>query len=196
MRACQFAQANNSIVFFETGAGKTLVAMLLMKKILSKSSKKRIFTFIVNNKVLLSQQSRAIEAFFKANQMKHVKVQMVKSTNGGRYKSMKKCRRMFAESSIFVIMDEILLGILRKGFIRIEEIDLMIFDECHHASLLHKYNLLIKEFYLEKFIINLSHEKKQKIPKILGLTASPVKTKIKNKDVTLFFNSNFCRLKS
>jgi len=50
---------------------------------------------------------------------------------------------------VFVIIDKILLGLLRHGIMRIEEISLLIFDECHHASGQSDYLLIMKEFYYQ-----------------------------------------------
>jgi len=75
-----------------------------------------------------------------------------------------------------------LLGLLRKGKILIEEIDLLIFDECHHCAKDHPYVNIFQEFYF----YGLKRDEKDQFifegverPKILGLTASPIKTRIK-----------------
>lgn len=62
-----------------------------------------------------------------------------------------------------------LLYLLRHGFLHFEDIELIVFDECHHCSGNHAYALVMREFY---FRANGS------LPRILGLTASPIKTKL------------------
>ena len=68
------------------------------------------------------------------------------------------------------------------GLIKIQEFDLIIFDECHHASLDHSYNLIMEDFFFYKYHL----QTKQELlsdgtlgligrPRILGLTASPLK---------------------
>ena len=148
-------------------------------------NKARIF-FIVNSNVLLNQQAKAIEDFFRSYREEIPNILLVKSTKKGFYKQKEKFRPTFKKYSIFVIMDQIFLRLLRRGFLRIEEVDLLIFDECHHADSNHKYNRIIQEFYLEKHIQKLKGNEQIKIPKILGLTASPIKRQMKANEVIVF----------
>ena len=58
------------------------------------------------------------------------------------------------------------------GFLKLSDFDLVIFDECHHADSSHYYNLIMQDFfYFRRDSSNLK-------PRILGLTASPIKSKI------------------
>ena len=75
-----------------------------------------------------------------------------------------------------VVMAKKFYDLLMHGFIKIESIDLLIFDECHHTDQDHLYNLIMKDFYFQ-------HRPDEdwstlKRPRILGLTASPIKQKI------------------
>ncbi|XP_062019153.1 pentatricopeptide repeat-containing protein At4g33170-like [Rosa rugosa] len=62
------------------------------------------------------------------------------------------------------MMSQILLDALRKAFLTIEAVCLMIMDECHRATRNHPYTKIMKEFY---------HRSSIK-PKVFGMTASPV----------------------
>lgn len=64
---------------------------------------------------------------------------------------------------------QILLNILRHSIIRMETINLLILDECHHAVKKHPYSLVMSEFY--------HTTPKDKRPAIFGMTASPVNLK-------------------
>jgi len=68
--------------------------------------------------------------------------------------------------------------LLMHGFIKMEDIDLLIFDECHHTDQEHLYNLIMKDYFFHEF-----DYKTVKRPKILGLTASPIKQKIEKSRV-------------
>lgn len=79
---------------------------------------------------------------------------------------------------------QILLNILRHSIIKMEAINLLILDECHHAVKKHPYSLVMSEFY--------HTTAKEKRPSVFGMTASPVN--LKGKVVILhdvnFFNAN------
>jgi len=60
--------------------------------------------------------------------------------------------------------------LLMHGFLKMEQIDLVVFDECHHTDQDHLYNLIMRDFFFHNYIPG-----KTKRPKILGLTASPIK---------------------
>lgn len=64
---------------------------------------------------------------------------------------------------------QILLNILRHSIIKMEAINLLILDECHHAVKKHPYSLVMSEFY--------HTTPKDKRPSVFGMTASPVNLK-------------------
>ena len=64
---------------------------------------------------------------------------------------------------------QILLNILRHSIIKMESINLLILDECHHAVKKHPYSLVMSEFY--------HTTPKEKRPSVFGMTASPVNLK-------------------
>jgi len=66
--------------------------------------------------------------------------------------SYTKWREELRKKNVFVIIDKILLELLRHGMMKIEEISLLIFDECHHAEGLSDYALIMKEFYYQYFL--------------------------------------------
>ena len=70
------------------------------------------------------------------------------------------------------MIGQILLNGLRRGYIKLSEISIIIFDECHNSKSNNSFRLIKQEFYDDKRI-------RQKFPgsdwvKFLGLTASPV----------------------
>lgn len=64
---------------------------------------------------------------------------------------------------------QILLNILRHSIIKMEAINLLILDECHHAVKKHPYSLVMSEFY--------HTTPKERRPSVFGMTASPVNLK-------------------
>ncbi|KAH1066571.1 hypothetical protein J1N35_031558 [Gossypium stocksii] len=53
----------------------------------------------------------------------------------------------FLGCSFWFMIAQILLNILRHSIIKIESINLLILDECHHAVKKHPYSLVMSEFY-------------------------------------------------
>lgn len=81
---------------------------------------------------------------------------------------------------------QILLNILRHSIIKMESINLLILDECHHAVKKHPYSLVMSEFY--------HTTPKVKRPSVFGMTASPVNLKgnCSFLFVTLIFPYYYC----
>ena len=75
------------------------------------------------------------------------------------------------KKTVIVCTAEILHQCLCHSFIRMEQINLLIFDEAHHAKKNHPYARIIKDFYA-----TLEKSNTQR-PRILGMTASPVDAK-------------------
>ena len=70
---------------------------------------------------------------------------------------------------MIVLTPAILLQALDNGYAHMKHLNLLIFDECHHARQLHPYSLIMKLHYNE---CDIEHR-----PKIFGMTASPVSGK-------------------
>jgi endoribonuclease Dicer len=68
---------------------------------------------------------------------------------------------------VIVCTAAILQKLLTHSFLRINQINLLVFDECHHAKKNHPYARIIKDFYIKER--NVASR-----PRILGMTASPV----------------------
>lgn len=77
----------------------------------------------------------------------------------------------FNENMVIVCTAEVLRQCLHHSFISIEQINLLIFDEAHHAKKDHAYARIIKDFYA-------AEPKTAPKPKIFGMTASPVDARI------------------
>lgn len=97
--------------------------------------------------------------------------------------SEKRWKQIFEESDVCVMTAQIFLDTLYHGFLSLErvgnkshfnciysnfylQVHLLIFDECHHATKKHPFNLIMRSFYDRCPIENR--------PKIFGMTASPM----------------------
>ncbi|KAL8832795.1 MAG: hypothetical protein Q9170_004740 [Blastenia crenularia] len=78
-----------------------------------------------------------------------------------------KWQGLLKQYMIIVCTAEILNQCLRHSFIGIDQINLIIFDEAHHAKKNHPYARIIKDYYISEADLS-------KRPRVFGMTASPV----------------------
>jgi len=76
----------------------------------------------------------------------------------------------FATNMVIVCTAEVLVQCMMHSFITMAQINLLIFDEAHHAKSNHPYARLMKDYYAHELDLS-------KRPRIFGMTASPVDTK-------------------
>lgn len=160
------AKTSNTIAFLETGAGKTLIAVLLIKSIhetLHLQNKKMLAVFLVPKVPLVYQQAEVIRER-TGYQVGHYCGEM-----GQDFWDARRWQREFDTKHVLVMTAQILLNILRHSIIKMEAINLLILDECHHAVKKHPYSLVMSEFY--------HTTPKEKRPSVFGMTASPVNLK-------------------
>ncbi|KAI2626207.1 hypothetical protein GGS21DRAFT_530579 [Xylaria nigripes] len=163
------AKQKNIIVVLDTGAGKTLIAALLLRHVVEQEledrkagHEKRLTFFLVDKVALVHQQYR----FFQAN----LDFQMDSFTgdSGAVLYSPEFWNELREKKTVIVCTAEVLYSNLCHSFIRMEQINLLIFDEAHHAKKQHPYARIMREFYATL------KEGEYKRPRILGMTASPV----------------------
>uniref|UniRef100_A0A7N0UKV6 Uncharacterized protein n=1 Tax=Kalanchoe fedtschenkoi TaxID=63787 RepID=A0A7N0UKV6_KALFE len=160
------ARNKNTIAFLETGAGKTLIAVLLIKSIndeMKRLDKKMLAVFLVPKVPLVYQQAEVIR-LQTGFQVGHYCGEM-----GQDFWDARRWHREFETKQVLVMTAQILLNILRHSIIKMEAISLLILDECHHAVKKHPYSLVMSEFY--------HTTPKEKRPSVFGMTASPVNLK-------------------
>ncbi|KAI9494240.1 hypothetical protein BDB00DRAFT_928356 [Zychaea mexicana] len=175
----QKAVEDNVLAVLDTGSGKTLIAVMLIKYIAAKEREERMSRrntklsfFLVDRVPLVPQQYNVIKANCDA------KVVRMYGEMGIDKWSEKRWDQIFEENDVCVMTAQIFLDTLRHGFIHMSQVNLIIFDECHHATKRHPYNLIMKEHYQRC-------EKDQR-PKIFGMTASPVHAKSKSVEESIF----------
>ncbi|XP_059651179.1 endoribonuclease Dicer homolog 1 isoform X2 [Cornus florida] len=160
------AKNKNTIAFLETGAGKTLIAVLLIRSVysdLQREKRKMLAVFLVPKVPLVYQQAEVIREQ-TGYQVGHYCGEM-----GQDFWDARRWQREFEAKQVLVMTAQILLNILRHSIIKMEAINLLILDECHHAVKKHPYSLVMSEFY--------HTTPKEKRPSVFGMTASPVNLK-------------------
>ncbi|EDK31487.2 dicer-related RNase III protein Dcr2p, putative (macronuclear) [Tetrahymena thermophila SB210] len=196
--------SKNSIIYLETGAGKTMIATMLINYFFQKQKKapqKKKIIFLANTVQLVKQQYAEIKNNLQriSEMMENDKEisQILKFQEGINYRRIfekenhiVKCHGSYKQKDnlqietftkqkwdyllenyeIFVMIGQVLLNGLRRGYIRIEDIEVIIYDECHHTRQDHPYCLIQYEFYH----FHKRRNEQVQLPKIYGLTASPV----------------------
>ncbi|XP_058069603.1 endoribonuclease Dicer homolog 3a [Magnolia sinica] len=161
IKVLQIALRRNTIAVLETGAGKTMIAVMLMKEVgkaMKVSNDNRLIIFMAPTVNLINQQFEVIKTHTD------FKVAEYYGDKGVDNWSAQSWEKEISTQEVMVMTPQILLDALRNAFLTLDMIRLMIFDECHRASGRHPYTRIMKEFY---------HRSGRK-PSVFGMTASPV----------------------
>ncbi len=164
------AKKENIIAVLDTGSGKTLIAALLMRHISwqeledrAKGKQPRMSFFLVNSVHLVRQQQRML-----AQNLPEAPKPLHGGVKDDLWKQME-WDKLKSQNNAIVCTAEVLNQCLMHSFVKMEEINLLIFDEAHHTKKGHPYARIIKDYFLAQSDTSLR-------PKIFGMTASPVDT--------------------
>ena len=134
------AKAQNTIAVLDTGSGKTLVAVLLLKYIMeqelrdrAEGAKPRVSFFLVDSVTLVFQQSSVLRS--NLNQ----KVAYFYGALGPDLWDKTTWKQHLENNMVFVCTADILNHALLNGHVKIDQINLLIFDEAHHTKKEHVY---------------------------------------------------------
>ena len=93
------------------------------------------------------------------------------------YWPRRKWHQEFEGHQVLVMTMTIFKNLLASGYIPPKKVNLVVFDECHHATKNHDYVQIMKQ------VNKLCETSKHEIPRILGLSASIVPNKPKSGDI-------------
>lgn len=127
----------------------------------------RISVFLVDSVQLVFQQ----HAVLKANLDQPMN--MFCGDMGTDLWNEKSWAEHFSENMVIVCTAEVLRQCLHHSFISMDRINLLIFDEAHHAKKDHPYARIVKDFYVPQL-----KQDRGSVPKIFGMTASPVDARV------------------
>ncbi|KAJ7771608.1 hypothetical protein B0H16DRAFT_1410076 [Mycena metata] len=148
----------NVIAALDTGAGKTFIALLLLKWTSSVHPNSKS-VFLVPKVALVEQQGDFVASHSALRVLKlHGALEIDLADRKG-------WKRKFEAHDVFVMTPQIFLNLITHSLWAIVKVSLIIFDECHHARKNHPYNGIMREYY------EVAVESR---PKIFGMTASPV----------------------
>ncbi|KAL2941463.1 Endoribonuclease Dicer-like protein 2 [Bienertia sinuspersici] len=171
LEALEKAMKQNTIVFLETGSGKTLIAVMLLRSyahLLRRPAQSYIAVFLVPTVVLVTQQAEVIKMHTD------LKVGKYWGDMGVDFWDAATWQKELDEHEVLVMTPKILLDALSHTYIKPNMIKVLIFDECHNARGNHPYVRIMKDFYHQSHI--------KEVPRIFGMTASPIKAKAKGSD--------------
>lgn len=168
------ALKQNTVVFLETGSGKTLIAIMLLRSFAHQLRKPSPFiaVFLVPQVVSVTQQAEALKMHTDLSVGLYYGDMGVDFWDGAIWK------REIEKHEVLVMTPAILLSGLRHSFFHLSMIKVLIVDECHHARGKHPYACIMTEFYHRQLSLG-----KFDLPRILGMTASPIKSKGGNSEL-------------
>ena len=144
----------NIVVVLNTGAGKTLVASMILAK-MCKLNPSRMGLMLVDRVPLVFQQGDAIAEDTNLSVMGLC----------GENKTKNRINKLNSEYyDILVVTAGAFFELLEKQYVDVSLFCTVIFDECHHLTGNHRYVEIMKKFLSQ----TLTHQ-----PRIIGLTASP-----------------------
>ncbi|KAF2188185.1 hypothetical protein K469DRAFT_660734 [Zopfia rhizophila CBS 207.26] len=175
----QKAKEENIIAVLDTGSGKTHIATLLLRHILDEELQNRAsgfppkiaFFLWVDSVNLVFQQANVLRCGLDHN------VEGICGAMGTDLWHKDTWDKLFANNMVVICTAEVLIQCMMHAFITMNKVNLLIFDEAHHAKKNHAYARLIKDYYLHEPDVT-------KRPRIFGMTASPVDAKVDVKQAT------------
>ncbi|KAI3682095.1 hypothetical protein L2E82_50127 [Cichorium intybus] len=166
------AMRRNTIAHLDTGAGKTMIAVMIIKEVAlslkNQPSEKKLIIFLAPTRSLVEQQFKVLREStdLMVDYYHGTKVGVGQNIDGKRVDEWDASvwEHETNKNQMMVMTPQILLDALRNAFVNFEMICLLIIDECHRATGNHPYVSIMKEFYL----------KAVNKPKVFGMTASPI----------------------
>ncbi|XP_011300777.1 endoribonuclease Dicer [Fopius arisanus] len=168
------ALIHNSILYLPTGAGKTYIAVMLIKALspavripFSEGGKRTIFA--VNTVPLVIQQSGYIARHTGLACTGYSGDMKVDFWSGDKWKEE------FEKNQVLVMTTQIFLDILEHGYMYLNRVNLLIFDECHRAVGDHTMRQIMRKF--ENYPEN-------EQPRFLGTSATLLNSNVKLEKIT------------
>eukprot|EP01114_Cavostelium_apophysatum_P018214 TRINITY_DN5592_c0_g2_i1.p1 TRINITY_DN5592_c0_g2~~TRINITY_DN5592_c0_g2_i1.p1 ORF type:complete len:1321 (-),score=333.81 TRINITY_DN5592_c0_g2_i1:25-3987(-) len=163
------ATKQNTIAFLPTGSGKTFISILLIREFSHETRLtghlRKWTVFLVPVVCLAEQQARAIRNHTDLN------VGVFTGDKNVDFWDKAQWQQQLDEHQVLVMTAQIFYNIQMHAVFNMNQCNLLIFDECHHATKEGPYNRIMQDFYKKNFVGDVK-------PRIFGMTASPVKENV------------------
>ncbi|XP_076178399.1 endoribonuclease Dcr-2 isoform X3 [Ptiloglossa arizonensis] len=158
----EIATKQNSIIYLPTGAGKTFIAVMLIKELsadirrpYSEGGKHTVF--VANTIPLVLQQCEYI------SRLTGLSCAMINSNTGVDFWNDAIWMEQLEKHQVLILTPQVLVDGINGSYLLLNKINLIIFDECHRGVNEHPMRQIMKLFeYLPK----------EQQPRILGLSAT------------------------
>ncbi|RFU29631.1 hypothetical protein B7463_g6698, partial [Scytalidium lignicola] len=168
----------NTIVVMDTGSGKTHVAKLRIQSELEKCPSHQLVWFLAPSVPLCEQQHHTL-----SKALPYVQTRLlIGSDDVDRWKNKSIWDTVLEDVRIVVSTHAVLSDALSFGFVRMDRLALLVFDEAtaHHCARNHPANIIMRDYYHPR----LQEFGPEAVPSILGLTASPaIRSKLTDVDL-------------
>ncbi|KAJ5410973.1 uncharacterized protein N7487_005332 [Penicillium crustosum] len=161
------SRKENIIVAMDTGSGKTHIAILrIIHELENCGSPNKLIWFLAPTVALSLQQHEVI-----TSQILSVKTKVLTGLdNVDRWTEQGVWDKVLKDVRVVVSTYAVLADALGHGFVRMSRLALLIFDEAHHCTRRHPANKIMQNHYHPTLL----RSGPNAVPRILGLTASPV----------------------
>ncbi|KAI9823834.1 MAG: hypothetical protein M1819_001114 [Sarea resinae] len=158
------SKRRNIIVAMDTGSGKTQIAVMRIGAELEICSPEKLVWFLAPTVSLCQQQYEVISTLLPAFQCRFLSG----IDNVEYWGEQHIWDAALTNVRIVVSTHQILFDALTHGFVSMNNLALIVFDEAHHCTQSHAANRIMRHFYHP-----LLEQEDASIPHILGLTACP-----------------------
>ncbi|KAH8257984.1 hypothetical protein KR038_003610, partial [Drosophila bunnanda] len=166
LRLVDYITKHNGIIYLPTGAGKTYVAILALKRFSQDMNKtiedggKRAL-FMCNTVELARQQAVALKRHTSFKVGFYVGEQGVDDWPRGKWTDEVR------DNQVLVGTAQVILDMFAQRYLELGSVSIVIIDECHHGTGRHPYREFMRLF--------LCVGQNQKLPRVVGLTGVLVK---------------------
>nr|BAW35366.1 Dicer3 [Locusta migratoria] len=159
----------NTILYLPTGAGKTFIAVMLIRKLMDKCAggpEKKIAVFAANTVALVGQQAEYIRRHTDLSVGIYTGLQNVD------FWSPKQWQMEIQNHEVLVMSSQVVLNVLQHGYLDAKMLQVIVFDECHRA---------VNDQPMKKVMDAIIS--KDASPRVLGLTGTLLNCNCKPSDV-------------